>query len=404
DTVMRTQELEVQRVAEYLDNEFTQTKYTYNTSLNTKLNAKNTISTGLIADLYQMDLLRTLTWQRGQTALAVNEVNYQGNTMLWQGYVSWQHKFNHRLLMNSGLHYQNLTLNENSRVFEPRLGLQYNLNAANTVSLAYGRHSQMQGLQVYFVETKLPDGRQVQTNRNLGFTTSDHYVLAYDWMIAPSLRLKAETYYQNIFNVPVTTRPSHFSMLNAGADFFLPDEDSLVNNGTGYNQGIELTLEKFFSNSYYFLVTGSFFDSKYTGSDGIERNTVFNGNFVINGLLGKEWPIGKKNNIIAVDMKFTTAGNRRYIPIDLEASQAAGQAVYQDEQAYENRFKDYLRADLKLTFRKEHKKFTEEYVLDIQNVTNNQNVFMQRYNSLTGTLGNTYQLGIWPLIQYRITF
>ena len=404
DTVLRDQDLNVLRVAEYIDNEFTQTKYTYNSTLNTKLNAKNTLTAGIIADLYQMDLLRVLTWQGETTELALNEVDYQGNTMLWQGYISWQHKFSRKLLMNAGIHYQNLSLNQASEVFEPRLGLKYQLNEANSLSLAYGRHSQMQGLQVYFVETRTGDGTTVQTNRNLGFTTSDHYVLAYDWNIGPSLRLKAEAYYQNIGNVPVTSRPSHFSMLNAGADFFLPDEDSLVNDGTGYNQGVELTLEKFFNKSYYFLFTASLFDSKYTGSDGIERNTVFNGNYVLNGLFGKEWKVGKKNNVIAVDMKFTTAGNRRYIPVDLEASRAAGYAVYRDDLAFENRFSDYLRADLKLTYRREHKRHTEEFVLDIQNVTNNENIFMQRYNNITGTIGNTYQLGIWPLFQYRILF
>jgi hypothetical protein len=87
--------------------------------------------------------------------------------------------------------------------------------------------------------------------------------------------------------VPVKTRKDYFSTANLGADFNSPNVDSLVNNGTGENYGIELTLEKFYSKGYYFLVTASVFESKYTGSDGIYRNTAFNGNYVFNALSGK---------------------------------------------------------------------------------------------------------------------
>ena len=401
DTVMRNQELEVTAIEEYVDNDYTQVKYTYRSLLNKKFHAKNTLSLGLIADRYDMNLKhKVLISDRS----ILNEVDFKGSTYLLRSYLAWQYRLNGKWTVNSGLHYQHLTLNDNSKALEPRLGVKYNFASGKSINFAYGRHNQMQGLQVYFVETLLPDGDRIKTNKDLGFTGSDQFVLGYEWHINSNLRLNAEVYYQKLFNVPVTENPSHFSMLNAGADFGLPDEDSLVSKGSGYNQGIELTLEKYFSKSYYFLLTGSFFDSKYKGSDGIERNTAFNGNFVVNGLFGKEWQVGKKNNAFAIDVKFTSAGNRRYIPIDLNQSQEQEMTIYNYDKAYKNRFEDYLRADLKLTFRNEHKKVTEEYVLDIQNVTNNQNVFMQRYNVITGSMGTTYQLGIWPMLQYRILF
>ena len=57
--------------------------------------------------------------------------------------------------------------------------------------------------------------------------------------------------------------------------------DSLVNNGTGENYGIEFTLERFLSNNFYFLITTSIYESNYKGYDGIKRNTAFNGNYAI---------------------------------------------------------------------------------------------------------------------------
>ena len=76
-------------------------------------------------------------------------------------------------------------------------------------------------------------------------------------------------------------------------------EDSLVNSGTGRNYGVELTIEKFFSDGYYGLFTSSLYDSKYTASDGVERNTAFNGKYVLNILFGKEWKVGSEeiNNL-----------------------------------------------------------------------------------------------------------
>lgn len=400
DTVFRDEAMNVLETRDYLENDYSQMKYAYNSQLNKKFNARNTITAGAVVSLYQMDLLR----QNRYDSETVNEINYNGSTTLLQTYLAWRHKFSEKWALNSGLHYQRLFLNKNSGALEPRIGLTYQLRPDQSFSLAYGRHNQMQSLDIYFIETRLPDGSVARTNKELGFTKSDHFVAAYDWQINPNLRLKIEGYYQDIGGSPVEQKPSHFSMLNAGADFGMPDTDSLVNEGTGRNMGVEITFEKFFSDSYYFLFTGSFFDAKYTGSDNIERNTAFNTNYVVNGLFGKEWQVGKKDNSFSIDVKFTSAGNRRYIPLDLEASNEAGYAVYDPGRAFENRHPDYLRADLKLTFRKQNRNTTEEFALDIQNVTNKQNIYRESYNAITGTTGATYQLGIWPMLQYRILF
>ena len=192
-------------------------------------------------------------------------------------------------------------------------------------------------------------------------------------------------------------------MINSGTDFYMPDKDSLVNEGTGHNIGAEITLEKFLSNSYYFLLTTSVFDSKYKGSDGIERNTVFNGNYVINGLLGKEFKMGAYN-ALSFDIKFTAAGNRRYIPIDLDQSRLVDTAIYKFDQSYENQYKPYFRSDFKVTYRKESSRFTQEWVLDIQNITDYKNVYLDRYDSKNNTIRTSYQMGIFPIIQYRLLF
>jgi hypothetical protein len=79
-------------------------------------------------------------------------------------------------------------------------------------------------------------------------------------------------------------------------------------------------LEHFLNKGFYYLLTTSVFESKYKGSDNIEHNTAFNGNYVLNALIGKEFVLGGNNkekkvkNILSFDLKTTYAGGQRYTP------------------------------------------------------------------------------------------
>jgi hypothetical protein len=228
-------------------------------------------------------------------------------------------------------------------------------------------------------------------------------VLGYENALTKNTRLKAEAYYQDIFNVPVETAPTSFSMLNTGAGWGVPAQDSLQNTGTGTNYGLEFTLERFFSKNIYYLATLSLFESKYKGSDGIERNTAFNGNYVANLLFGKEFTLNSKSSI-NVDLKATFAGGKRYTPIDLDASQAAGEAKYRDEEAYSLQFDPFVKADFKIGYRLNGKKVAQEWIFYVENFTNHENVLMQSYSPSKNEITNINQLGFFPMLQYRLNF
>ncbi len=163
-------------------------------------------------------------------------------------------------------------------------------------------------------------------------------------------------------------------------------------------------MEKYFSRNYYFLVTTSLFDSRYKGSDGILRNTPFNGRYVVNALAGKEFRVGRKENLFSINWKVTTAGGRYVRAIDLAASAARNTTVYDDRQAFRQQLDDYFRMDLKLGYKMNRRRLTHEIALDLQNITNNQNVFQQAYNPRTDRIGTAYQQGFLPIPFYRLTF
>ena len=375
--------------------DFTQVKYTVREQINHKFNARNTINLGVIFDWYQVSMIDSFLVDNGSRFRRFRD--FEGGSGLLRGYFQWKHRFNERLTMNAGVHYQQFLFN-NTNSIEPRLALKYKLTPTQSIGIGAGMHSQLQPLQVYFQEQN-----GVFTNENLGLTKSNHLVLTYDNSLTPNLRLKVEAYYQQLSNIPVDPNLPQFSMANAGTDFGIPLRDNLLSEGTGTNYGVEVTLEKFYSKGYYFLVTGSFFESTYKGFDKVERNTAFNGNFVTNGLFGKEWKVGK-GNAFTIDIKATYAGGRRIVPIDLAASRAQSREVLVYEQAYEQKLADYFRMDFRIGFRLNEKRITQEWFIDIQNLTNRRNVATNAYSPVAQNILTTYQLGWFPLMQWRILF
>jgi hypothetical protein len=383
---------------EYRNNSST-LKYSANFTYNKKFNSRNFINTGIYYDLFYTTFIDSTNNFDSLGFITLRD--YKGESSLGRVFIQWQHKFNDKLTLNTGFSYQYFLLN-GSQSPEPRLGLKYEINKKQSLSFGGGMHSQVQPLYLYFATSNTTEGN-IATNKNLDFSRAVHGVLAYDVNIANSLRIKTELYYQYMYNIPVRSRKDYFSSINLGADFNSPNVDSLVSKGTGENYGIELTIEKFYSRGYYFLITGSLFESKYTGSDGVYRNTAYNGNYVFNVLGGKEFKI-KEKHIIALDAKLTYAGGKRYVPINLPASIAYGDEIRDGSKAYELQYPEYFRMDVEPSYKLNTKRFTHEVSVDIQNITQHDNVFQQIYDLNTQTIKTDYQLKFFIIPQYKLTF
>lgn len=377
-------------------------KHTFSTHLRKKINPTNNVGAGMSYDVYHINYLDSSSNNGGKTFFV--NTDSKGSFGLLQAYIQWQYKFSDQILFYSGLFSQLFLLNKDF-VFEPRLGLKWNFSENQTISFGFGKHSQLQPRMSYFYQTLVDtlNNTYIQTNRNVELSKGNHIVLGYDYLFNGNLRLKLETYYQHLYNIPVLESRPEFSMLNAGEFFDLPTEDSLISTGTGKNYGLEITFERFFYKNYYFLITASFYQSKYKGYDGIERNTAFNGNFVFNCLGGYEFKIGKYN-ALAINLKGVWAGGKRRLPISLEESVSNGWTTFDWEHAYNERFRDYLRIDARFSFKLNRKKVNHEWALDIQNITNHKNIFMEGYDPVRQRIKYDYQFGFFPMIFYRIQF
>lgn len=379
------------------------TSYNISSTYNSKINARLFFKAGIQDDIIGLYLFYK-TKERINDSY--NQIwNYKSTTNLAQAYAHVKYNLTERLVLNTGVHSQLFFLNK-ANAIEPRLGLIFHVNNNCSINFGYGLHSQMQPINVYFLQSTDSNGNIVYNNKDLDFTKSHHFVLGYNIQPFNDWRFKTEIYYQSIYNVPVNTFSSSYSMLNTGATFKTDLQDNLTNEGTGKNYGFELTIEKFFSKGYYGLFTTSIYSSKYEGSDGVERNTAFNGKYIFNVLAGKEWKVGnEKRNKISVDSKFTNAGGRAFTPIDLTASNAIGQEQLSTN-TYSSFYDNYYRFDLKMGYslNSSKRKISQTFSLDLQNVTNHKNVFSQTYDDRSQSISTTYQLGFFPNVVYKLQF
>ncbi|WP_299257044.1 TonB-dependent receptor [uncultured Aquimarina sp.] len=400
-----------ERVIRYTEADNAENRFTFSTLYNVKLSSKSTIRTGVLLENIGVEsLFRDRTEQPDINNDGDPDVfvfrDIDESLTITQPYVQGQFRLTEKLTLNAGVHGQYSSLNEQF-VLEPRAGLNYKIAQSHRLSFGYGLHHQPVPLPLLFLNEEV-NQELVQTNKNLDFVRSNHFVLGYDAKLGISWRSKVEVYYQNIDNAAVESFPSSYSSLTEGADFgFDNDRVSLTNEGKGVNQGVELTLERFFSKGYYGLLTTSLFESKYEGSDGVERNTPFNNGYVINLLAGKEFAMGKtKKDVLFFDTRLTFSGGRYYTPVDLTASQAAGFEVLQEGVAFSEQNDGYFRWDVKFGYKinSRKKKRSHQFYLDLQNVTANENLFARRYNRLTNNIDEVNQIGFFPDFGYRFEF
>lgn len=391
-----------------LDYKFREYKYSLSTFINKKLSNQTVLKYGINADLFMYDFHDSVYLDQNTPREWDVRWDYNGTALLVQPYIQLKHKFSERFVMNAGLHAQAFTQSKSISLIEPRISARFNIDEKQLLNAGVGLHSQTQPSYTYFYQVPSGnDNEEVLHNQKMDFTKSFHSVIGYSNAISQKTSLKSEVYYQYLYDIPVEVMPSSFSMVNQGSGFSRFFPDSLQNTGTGTNYGIELTVKHAFDKTFFMMLTGAVYDSKYEGSDGIERNTDYNGNYSANLLIGKEFKLSQKATLL-IGTNVTWAGGRRYGFVDTSASAIAREVIFLDEGYNELRFQDYFRADLKVNFRLNTKKLTHEIGLDLVNVFGIENLLAVTYTPPTienpSGLTTSNQLGFLPIFYYRVDF
>lgn len=269
------------------------------------------------------------------------------------------------LSMNTNLDYVSL---------DPRLNINYQLGQYHTLAMGVGLYSQLLNPYNYLYDN--PNGAEEWQNEPYKFLSSLRYALGYTYERAGSI-LSAELFY---YDFQKARRESQVVFVEP------------YNQANAHTMGASLSAEKSFANQFYYRVGASLFDSQMA-----EQNTQFNSKYSVNAAGGKEWKIGgeSRNNTFSVNMKFLIQGGQYF-------RDQTPPTTFPARPGRSYKSNDFFRTDLRLmwTFNKSNR--TSSIALDAQNLTNAQNESFRYYDSFTSQTETQYNLGLIPILTYRV--
>jgi hypothetical protein len=414
--IANTDSIQIDTSYNMMGYDFKTMKFSNYTAINHKITKQHLIKVGMNLDFISFDQQDSVLNDLDVPDQWNTRWNNRSNAVLIQPFIQWKWKMSDNMDLTAGLHAQYFSMSKSLSPVEPRLGWKYRMKGSQAIFAGAGIHSQTQPFYTYTYD---PDNNGDPHNLKMDFSRSFHSGLGYEKSFGPGLNFKTEVYYQYLYNLPISADPNSFSLVNAGGGFarVFPN-DTLVNNGKGYNYGMEFTLQKYFSKTFFFMISGSIYDSKYLASDGIWRNTAYKGanisdnidlSYVWNVLAGKEFKISEKQ-IIGVGTKITRAGGRRYGVVDVPLTNDSKELIFKDSLFNEKTFADYFRIDIKINWRLNTTKLTHEFGLDLVNVLNTRNLLSLAYaprldpNDTSAPIAEKAQLGRLPIFYYKIDF
>ncbi|MEM6318856.1 MAG: TonB-dependent receptor, partial [Bacteroidota bacterium] len=349
--------------------------------LNHKFNSKHVVRAGAVYSWLNYDLNleeRIFDWVENSdgsfSRIYTDDwdtlLDSEGNSYSFQSYVQWKYNISSNLTLNTGLHLLYFGLNENTSI-EPRVGLKWQVTPKQSFALGIGRHSKIESLSTYFVQRTNAQDETFLPNRNLPLQKATHYILSYNVNLAKKLNLTIESYYQNIDNLPISSAPnSNVALLNQYYFDVFFDIPSLEGTGKGRNYGVDVSLEKGFSNDTYFVLNGSLFKSEYQTNTNEWYQTRYSSNYNIVAIGGKEFHFGKKaKRTLGLNTRILLNGALRYTPIDEAASLEAQQTIFQ-QTPFTEHLPTYWRADIGINYSWYKKRVVHALSLNVQNVTN----------------------------------
>ena len=384
--------------APFLDLNRSNTNLIFTTAITRKFSAKFTNKTGITYTKMYYDMDMDLAPHQMHPMELISQG--KGNTDLISGCTSSSIGISEQVTLNVGVNAQVLTLN-NSWALEPRAGIKWQFSPKSSFALAYGLHSRMEKMDVYFVKTQGTGDRSV--NKDLGFTRAHHVMLSYGFKISDNMNMKIEPYFQQLYDVPVIA-DSSYSVLNR-RDFYV--ENVLVNRGKGRNIGVDITLERYLNKGLYYMMTASIFDSKYYGGDRKWRNTLYNRNFIVNVLGGKEWMVGRdKQNMFSVNFKITLQGGDRYAPVDEVATllDPDREVQYDETKAFSKQFSPMFITNFSVGYKINRKKVSHEFSIKSLNTTGCEEYYGHEYNFKTDKIKPIRGATSLPNVSYKLEF
>lgn len=299
-----------------------------------------------------------------------------------------------RVMVKPGLHMAFWT-DKGGNVPQLRLNMAWWPNAQHAVAAFVGSVSSLNPLSYRYAQKE--------------FTLSQQTSLRYRFRPSDKWNFHAEIFAQKLSNVLTFGDSSLLSQLNEPQPSlsFL----SIGFTGEGQNKGIELSAERLFTGGWFASANVTLLDSRYRNAPDVAwQSTRWDVGHILNLAGGKEW-VREKNALKTKTFGFSAravwTGGFREMPIDLATSRKTifGETAFDEKAGLTVQLPDYFRVDGRVYWKKSlAERRNSTFALEIQNMTNQQNVAWHFYDRQTDKVETKYQLGLIPNISWRLEF
>lgn len=324
-------------------------------------------------------------------ALSISSVNTKTNFLKYNIYTQLNQVLFNKLRMSVGARLDYFNGIEAKYNFNPRISFSYSISDLANMNLSIGSYSQSPS---YIWLAAIP------SNKELKAVKVNQIVLGYERNLDEDLRLKLEAFTKQYSDYPTSLIRPYLVLANTGAGYSGSDDnfssfgfEPLVSKGKGNVNGLELSLQKKSSEvPHYGIISITYSKARFTGLDGIERDGTYDQRLIINASGGYRF-----NEKWEISGKFKFATGNPYTPFNDDGTQSV--INYNSK-----RFKSFHSVDLRVDRRWEFEGWNLITYLDIQNIYNNKNTNIIRWDYRKNKVAENNSIGILPSIGISVEF
>ena len=286
-----------------------------------------------------------------------------------------------------------------SLFLEPEVKLDWKINARHAISLSGRLGSQVLSDVVLAYRENFPAGQfqdpMRTANAQLSYSTSL-------WNGV----LQIAGFYHYLYDLPHSQvdQLTDFSVLNLNA---YPINFLVFDNGNASTAGGSIGYRRNMQKGFYTAVNASIFGIEYQPASGLDTyKPTFATQYTAYLGGGKEWTRDRDYGLRTwgLSLGLVSHSGLRSGEIDEDASQQAYRTVYVPGTYGDVQTGTYFRVDTRVYFRKDKESHASTWSLDIQNLFNIENEWLPKYDFLLNEVRVPTQLGIVPVLSYRIDF
>lgn len=326
--------------------------------------------------------------QLQQTWIYQNNVDGALNYLQLYPYANFIRNLNESvsLSFHLGMNYLNINSSFN---LEPRLFLSWSLNNTSSLELSSGIQSAKYDNPLYI------------SSPDIGIMKSFSNSIVFKSRLSDKITTSLKPYFQFSYNLAADKNDLALNLFD-NYNF-----STLNKNGKAYNYGISGRLSYSPNNDFQLNGNITVYNAVYkTGGDFL--NQPFNGNVLGNVSLVKEWQLNseRRQNIFGLSLSGVYSNGTLSRSINLSESLARSYTVYNNDISilYPIRLKHYFNTSMRCYYRINKPKYSSLISLDIQNLSNSKNVSNVFYDQVVEDIVTSNQLGLLPVLGYRIEF